>query len=248
MYRILNSDPAPLAALVPDLNPEVARDRRARDAQRGRRAVQSLDDMRKEILVTARGRLEGVRRRSGARRRRSCHRRTAKRRRGQLAAYPDAGPALPGACPRRRRARFHTGGARGACVLCANARLRPRERAEAARSRCPSRFEATRDRGGDRGCPVRGPGGRVPLGTRRRMDVWRPATPQVRRRHRRRQRRRQRQMPSVQPGTPAGVRLRSMNVSSRFERRPRNRLRPDSVPSCSIRSTPGSIWTATTRS
>ena len=150
MYRILNSDPAPLAALVPDLDPEIARIVERAMRKEADQRYQSLDDMR-EDLATVRRRLEGsdtapapdvdalttVEPRSAAD--------------GQFAAHADAGPALPGACACRRRARFHTGGARGARVLRSNARLRLGERAEAARSRCPSRIEATRDRRRDRG-------------------------------------------------------------------------------------------------
>jgi serine/threonine protein kinase len=58
MYRILNSDPAPLAALVPDLDPEVARIVERAMRKEADERYQSLDDMR-EDLATARGRLEG---------------------------------------------------------------------------------------------------------------------------------------------------------------------------------------------
>ena len=58
MYRILNSDPAPLAALVPDLDPEVARIVERAMRKEADQRYQSLDDMR-EDLATVRRRLEG---------------------------------------------------------------------------------------------------------------------------------------------------------------------------------------------
>jgi len=57
MYRILNSDPAPLADLVPGLDPEVARIVERAMRKQADQRYQSLDDMR-EDLVTVRRRLE----------------------------------------------------------------------------------------------------------------------------------------------------------------------------------------------
>ena len=59
MYRILNSDPAPLAALVPDLDPEVARIVERAMRKEADHRYQSLDDMREDI-ATVRRRLEGI--------------------------------------------------------------------------------------------------------------------------------------------------------------------------------------------
>jgi serine/threonine protein kinase len=58
MYRILNSDPAPLATLVPDLDPEVARIVERAMRKEADHRYQSLDDMREDI-ATVRRRLEG---------------------------------------------------------------------------------------------------------------------------------------------------------------------------------------------
>jgi serine/threonine protein kinase len=57
MYRILNSDPAPLAALVPDLDPEVARIVERAMRKEADQRYQSLDDLREE-LAKVRRRLE----------------------------------------------------------------------------------------------------------------------------------------------------------------------------------------------
>src|SRR5580765_179025 len=57
MYRILNSDPAPLAVLVPDLDPAVARVIERAMRKEADQRYQSLDDMR-EDLATVRRRLE----------------------------------------------------------------------------------------------------------------------------------------------------------------------------------------------
>jgi serine/threonine protein kinase len=148
MYRILNSDPAPLAALVPDLDPEVARIVERAMRKEADQRYQSLDDMR-EDLATVRRRLEGSDAAPAPDVDAPPTSRTAKRRRGQF-----------------RRSRRCRSGSRGRVRLPASraiphrwyARsLRPPlrrsaptlgERAKATRSRCPSRFEATRDRGG----------------------------------------------------------------------------------------------------
>ena len=58
MYRILNNDPAPLATLVPDLDPEVARIVERAMRKEADQRYQSLDDMR-EDLAAVRRRLEG---------------------------------------------------------------------------------------------------------------------------------------------------------------------------------------------
>jgi serine/threonine protein kinase len=57
MYRILNSDPVPLATLVPNLDPEVARIVERAMRKEADQRYQSLDDMR-EDLATVRRRLE----------------------------------------------------------------------------------------------------------------------------------------------------------------------------------------------
>src|SRR5262245_13340896 len=57
MYRILNSDPAPLTTVVPDLDPEVARIVERAMRKEADQRYQSLDDMR-EDLATVRRRLE----------------------------------------------------------------------------------------------------------------------------------------------------------------------------------------------
>src|SRR4030095_4340148 len=57
MYRILNSDPVPLATLVTDLDPEVARIVERAMRKEADQRYQSLDDMR-EDLAAVRRRLE----------------------------------------------------------------------------------------------------------------------------------------------------------------------------------------------
>src|SRR4030095_12268972 len=57
MYRILNSDPVPLATLVPVLDPEVARIIERAMRKEADQRYQSLDAMR-EDLATVRRRLE----------------------------------------------------------------------------------------------------------------------------------------------------------------------------------------------
>ena len=190
MYRILNTDPAPLAPLVPDLDPDRA-DRRARDAQRADQRYQSLDDMR-EDLATVRGRLEG----------------------SDAVPAPDVDAlatvepqsAAEGSSPltpmpvRHSRARALAGVARDSTPVVREelASSAPTLGSTPASERRPPEAVVRRDpnysrsrRGLRLPCP-RGSGGRGPLGTGRRTDVWRPVTPPGRRRHRRRQRRRQR--------------------------------------------------------
>ena len=57
MYRILNGDPAPLATLVPDLDPEVVRIVERAMRKEADQRYQSLDDMREDI-ASVRRRLE----------------------------------------------------------------------------------------------------------------------------------------------------------------------------------------------
>jgi serine/threonine protein kinase len=58
MYRILNGEPTPLAALIPDLDPEIATIVERAMRKEAEQRYQSLDDMR-EHFATVRRRLEG---------------------------------------------------------------------------------------------------------------------------------------------------------------------------------------------
>ena len=161
MYRILNSDPAPLAALVPDLDPEVARIVERAMRKEADQRYQSLDDMR-EDLATVRRRLEG----SDAVPAPDVDALTGRRTARALAEGDSPLTPMP---VRHSRARALAGVARDSTPvvreeLASSAPTlgsRAGERAEATRSGCPSRFEATRDRGRDRGrmtgwsCPLR---------------------------------------------------------------------------------------------
>ena len=242
MYRILNSDPAPLAALVPDLDPEVARIVERAMRKEADQRYQSLDDMR-EDLATVRRRLEA----------------------SDTASAPDVDAlttveprsAAEGRSPltpmpvRQSRARALAGVARDSTPVVREelASSAPTLGSASASELRPPEAAVRRD---SRRLAIAGAiaaallvgliaaysrsassNGRLTARDTAKTPETLSAPAAV-------------PTPNAGQPTPIGVRLRSMNVSSRFERRPRNSLRPDSVRNCSIRSTPDSIWTATT--